>query len=356
MNYDRLKSSVKSIEMSDDMQNRIIRNCHSIMDENTNSKTASQYGYRKPLKKRAVALVAAIAICITLSVPALAATIPAVYDLLYAVSPATAQFFKPVQMSCEDNGIRMEVISAYIDNDTAEIYIALQDLTGNRVDETTDLFDSYSINTTFDCSARCENVSYDEETRTATFLVSITQWDERKIEGDKITFRVKELLSNKQKYDSSLPEVDLSNLSFATDTQTVTDIRGGGGDRFKEFKDRLIALSPSDQQYSPVDGAMITAVGYIDGYLHAQVYFENIHETDNHGYVYFQNDIGEKIESIAGVSFWDSEQQGSYTEYIFEIPQEKIENYTMYGYFVTSNSLTEGNWEVTFPLESEISQ
>ena len=79
-------------------------------------------------------------------------------------------------MSCEDDGIKMEVISAYINADKADIYISMQDMTDERIDETTDLFDSYSINRPFSSSATCERMSYDEETKTATFLISITQW------------------------------------------------------------------------------------------------------------------------------------------------------------------------------------
>ena len=76
--------------------------------------------------------------------------------------------------SDEDNGIRLTVDSVYLHSDTVEVYVALQDLTGDRLDETTDLFDSYRINRGFDCSATCSRVGYDAQTRTARFLISIT--------------------------------------------------------------------------------------------------------------------------------------------------------------------------------------
>ena len=43
------------------------------------------------------------------------------YDILYAVSPQTAQGLKPVRMACEDNGIRMEVIAADFRDNKAQI-------------------------------------------------------------------------------------------------------------------------------------------------------------------------------------------------------------------------------------------
>ena len=43
-------------------------------------------------------------------------------------------------------------------------------MTGDRIDETTDLFDSYSIHTTADSMSGCESVSYDKETKTKTSI------------------------------------------------------------------------------------------------------------------------------------------------------------------------------------------
>lgn len=48
-------------------------------------------------------LAACLCLVCVLAVPAMAAFSPAFYELLYAVTPATAQFFKPVQRSCEGN-------------------------------------------------------------------------------------------------------------------------------------------------------------------------------------------------------------------------------------------------------------
>ena len=82
-----------------------------------------------------------------------------------------------MQRSCEDNGIRMEVTAAYIHENTAEIYLSLEDLTGTSFDETVDLFDSYRLHTPFDCTGHCQLASYDPDTHTATFLVTLEQWD-----------------------------------------------------------------------------------------------------------------------------------------------------------------------------------
>ena len=125
---------------------------------------------KKPIWIKWGAMVASLLLVFTMSVPALAAAdFGPAYNLLYKVSPAIAQKLKPVSMSCEDNGIKFEVISAYVEGNEAKIFISVQDIDGDRIDETTDLFDNFSINTPFDCSSSCENISYDTETKTATF-------------------------------------------------------------------------------------------------------------------------------------------------------------------------------------------
>ncbi len=308
---------------------------------------------RFPVKK-IVALVVSVALCFSLAVPALAAAnVQAAYEILYTLSPKIAQELKPVRMSCEDEGIKMEVISAYIKGEKAEIYISMQDMTDKRIDGTTDLFDSYRINRPFSSSATCERISYDEETKTATFLISITQWGQKEIGGEKITFTVDKFLSNKQEYHDKIPQIDLSIANIAPQTQTDVNMRGwsfsGNISQEPDYTHYLRAIS--EDSFSPVDGVTVTGIGFIDGKLHIQAYYENILETDNHGYFYLVNADGDEISSEASVSFWDSERSGSYEEYIFNVSPNEINNYTLYSHFWTCNSLTQGDWQVTFPLE-----
>ena len=311
--------------------------------------------------QKIVAWVASLAICFTLAVPALAAAdVQAAYKILYVASPKIAQELKPVRTSCEDAGIKMEVIFAYINADKADIYISMQDMTDERIDETTDLFDSYSINRPFSSSATCERISYDEKTKTATFLISITQWGGKEIRGEKITFTVDKFLSNKQEYHDKIPQIDLSIVNLSPQTQSDVNIRGWSmqGDisqvdlsKGTEYIHYLTATS--EGSFSPVNGVTVTGAGFIAGKLHIQAYYENILETDNHGSFRLVNAEGDEINSEVSVSFWDSERSGSYEEYVFDVSPREIIDYALYGDFYTCNSLTNGDWQVTFPLEYE---
>lgn len=307
--------------------------------------------------KTAIALVS-ICLCVSLSLPALAAKVEPIYRLMYMVSPTIAQFFMPVQKSDEDNGIKMEVVSAYIHDNVAEIYITMQDLTEQRIDETTDLFDSYSINRPFDSSARCERVGYDENTKTVTFLITIEESGNKNILGDKITFTVRQFLSHKKTYDDIEIPISLSSVGVEQKTQKASDITGGGGIKYEEHidsGDNVIALVPaSPMSQFTVDGIDLTGIGYIDGNLYIQTAVKDNLDKDNHGFFYLKDSNGNKIDCIYNFSFVNQyEQPGriDYSNYVFDIPQSEISNYTLYGYFVTSGMITKGNWKVTFPLE-----
>lgn len=301
-------------------------------------------------------LAACLCLVCVLAVPAMAAFSPSFYELLYAVSPATAQFFKPVRRFCEDSGIRMEVTAAYIHENTAEIYLSMRDLTGTKLDETADLFDSYRLRTPFDCTGHCQLASYDPDTRTATFLVTLEQWDRQSIEGEKLTFSVRKLLSGKKTWEGILDGVAL-NGHLTSAVQTVQP-RGLSGDLFGSDGGKgVTVLKPGDAIASPVDGVTLTGIGYVDGRLHVQVYYADILKTDNHGSISLvDRETGEQIDCYGSAAFFDSKRAGSYEDYIFTgIEADALGTYALYGTFVTSAGPVEGNWSVTFPLENTAS-
>ena len=302
------------------------------------------------------ALAACICLAIAIALPAMAATIPAFYDALYKISPATAQFFKPVQRSCEDNGVRMEVEAAYIHEDTAEIYISMQDLAGIGLDKTTDLFDSYQIHTPFDSEGTCKLSNYDPDTKTVTFLITIRQRNGQRITDDKLTFSVRKLLFNKQSTVGVIENVDLASMDICTETQIVRP-RGVSAIDFASKSDahkEYTVLKPLGDIASPADGVTLTGIGYVDDRLHIQVYYADILNTDNHGDICLFNPItGARIAANGSISFFDDSKNGSYEDYIFtDVAPETLCDYVLYGDFTTASPALEGNWSVTFPLEN----
>lgn len=321
------------------------------------SRTGVAFRPRPFARTRRLGILAA-ALCIALCVPPLmAAYVPAAHDLLYQFSPATAQFFKPVRRACEDNGIRMEVLSAYIHGDTAEVYVSLEDLTGDRIDGTADLFDSYTLytphGTPSNVAGTAPQVAYDASARQAVFYIRLTQ-EGVDFSGDKITFTAHKILSHKQKFEGPLA-LDPAQASVRPATQHIQNIRGSGGPQALYFDDGCTVLSPQPPQ-ELTRGVAFTAMGFVGGKLRIQLHYGDILNTDNHGFVTLQNSAGEQIDCVTNVAFWDEDGTGSYEEYWFDVGPDQVQGLSAQGSFWTCGTAIQGHWEITFPLERAASE
>ncbi len=313
--------------------------------------------FRKP-----VAVAAAIVLFLALATPVLAANVPAIYELMYLVSPAVAQYFIAVQESSEDNGIHMEVVSTYIHDDTAQIYVTMQDLTGDRVDATTDLFDSYSLHIPFDSISHCERVGFDETTRTATFLITISTMNGKDIDikGGKVTFSVKEFLSRKVSEENISIPLDLSAIGVAENIYTLdpkhddTYTYVGGSSIDGEFPDSHTVMIPGNSVYSLGKGMDITGIGFVNGQLHIQTATSDSLTLDTHGDFLLVGANGNKVyyNSVCFADGMITDNRIDYQEFIFDVSPEEIGSYTLFGNYYSNGMNTNGNWKVTFPLIS----
>lgn len=304
-----------------------------------------------------VSVAACLCLCFCCSVPVLAAAgNEYAYEILYSISPAIAQKLKPVNVSCEDNGIEMTVVAAEVDGEKTTILVSMCDNTGNRLDETTDLFDSYSIHTPYDQSGGCSLVGYDDTTKTTTFMITIEQTNYILVPGDKITFSVNQLLSKKVHSDTKLTQINTEKVQQKTEYEKNPAVRGGGGISYEAFDMNSLVLMKPDEvnAISLENGVTVTGYGIVEGTLHVQLRFDDILNTDNHGYVYLKNQDGEIIYCDASFSFWDEKHINSYEEYIFGITAEELADYEMWGEFWTcNNGSIKGNWQVTFPMSND---
>ncbi|MBQ8974629.1 MAG: DUF4179 domain-containing protein, partial [Oscillospiraceae bacterium] len=347
--------------------------------------------------KPVVAAAAVIAVLVGLT-PVMAANNESVNDALYMVAPTLAQNLKPVNMSCEDNGIRMEVISCDIEGDTANVLISLTDLEGDRVDATTDLYDSYTIRTPRGMIGHCERVSYDGQSGTCTFLTTLESMDGKDlVTGGKVTFSVREFLSGGRRLENvSVPlELDVlpqydeaqSNLEYVTvplDGSNVkytfgkakTDDMGGmtvsfmndfdvnGGSFTDEASTEAVLMFPKDELYSPAQNITVTNAAVIDGKLHVQVRTDSKRELDTHGYVYLRLPGGEILDSRESFSFRykgskmddgklniSASKDSDHCEFIFDTEDIDLSQCQLYGSFYTNALNTKGKWSVTFPIQ-----
>ena len=308
---------------------------------------------------RGIAWAAGLLLVINVSLPVLAGTFPTIYELMYLVSPAVAQFYQPVQLSDEYDGIRMEVVAAYIHEETAEIYITIQDLEGDRLDETTDLYDSYSIHMPYSAIGNCRKVGYDPESGILTYLITVTQENGRKIEGKKLTFSVGGYLGQKQEYEKIEIPIDLTQVTEEAYQYVDTPARGGtltgcsGLAAIMSETYPVLVPQPADPDF-PIEGVKLTGIGYVEGKLHIQYAVENALNNDNYGSFFLQNEAGEMLQEVGSVSFYEGsgKKRIDYRDSVFLIPQKELQNYRLYGNFVVSEGFHKGSWQVSFPIKN----
>ena len=313
-----------------------------------------------PLRRLAAA---ALAAALILATPALAVRTELGYQALYALSPAAAQFFQPVRLSDEDKGVTMEVRSVRVEGSTAQAYIALS---GGAVDGTCDLFDSWSFHLPFDQIGHCERVGYEEAARTALFLCETETMDGSPIpRGGKMTFSVGCFLSGKISVENQPVELTLSD--FAAEAETLplgpdAPYYFSGGsipDDDAALEQRMNSapmLKPGPVLAEPLAGLTVTAAGYADGLFQVQLCRDDATALDNHGWLWLEDADGNKLDHLYSAGFTTkAEQTGQrldYDQFAFEVPPEELEHWTLHGNFHTSTALTEGRWQVTFPLET----
>lgn len=309
--------------------------------------------YVKNYKKGfAVAAVVIVLVAVMAILPAFAVQIDPIYKIMYYFSPGFAQFYTPVNESSVSNNVRMDVLACYVHEDTIEIYLTMQDLTGKRFSGAVDLNDSYSINTPYDCSANCRQISYDDETKTAGFLITVSQWNDRDILGGKISFTVREIISDFKEYSINVP-VDFSDAALPQKTQEVY-LSGGSLSRLKGYTKALVPSEPHNE--FEVEGVDLTGVGYVDGKLHIQYGVKDALKHDNHGSFYLvdaDDDRSKPVYCEDSFSFWGSDNTTNYNEEIYDVSQKDIEKYKLFCQFYTTGENIKGDWKVTFQVENK---
>ena len=300
---------------------------------------------RKSPAMRAGIVFAVFAACLLTITPALAAEIPEVYDMLYMVLPETAQFFKPVQKSDIDQNIEIRVESVYVHGAEADAVVSVRDLTQDRLSEKIDFDDSYDIHTGFDSVGTSNQIDYDANTRTATFLIETSSMHSSDlIVGKKLTISFQTLLSGKIERLAYPISIDWSTIPDTVQTEQP-----------EPYLETV--LVPGEKQLDILDGFSITGLGYAEGKLHIQLYTPERHTLDFHASLYLTNDEGTVIYGSAvyrGGYNGDPEhdREADYIDYVFDVKQEELPKYTLFGDFYGYQTRVDGDWSITFPLEN----
>lgn len=303
------------------------------------------------------AVVVIVCICVMISIPVMASKIPVFQDLIRMIDPALAQFLQPIELVSEDKGIQMEVVAAMSDDETAIVYLTLQDLTSDRVDRTVDLY-NYSIDGANIFSH--ELVDYNEKTKKATIRMIANGGHQ--LNGKKVTIRVSSFLSGKDYYGQIATDINLADVVHETPKTMKLDmsnIPGGGGELYSEFEKMgtvdILKVDEKNIIFPQINFAQISNIGVVNGRLHVQTKWKE--SIDDHGSLYLLDADGERIDPSGSMNFGVDEQGNTgygrqYIEFIFDVKPSEISNYSLHGFFIKNKKYTEGKWATTFRIEA----
>ncbi|WP_145408585.1 hypothetical protein [Paenibacillus xylanexedens] len=322
---------------------------------------------RKRVRKAIfIPVTAALSLCLVTGAAASVGIID-LSTVLHFLGEDRLSILKPVHQVSEDQGIRMEVIGAARDGNTTEIYVALTDLTGHRIDNTLDIYD-FRVS-----GGRANNaqvVHYDESKQTAIVRFLI----QGKVSAQRITVRINTMMSGAERNDDYSVHVDWDKLlqekntiSYDVLDRETDSISGFGGEAGNDLWEICkIPVLHQDVTQIPIKGldwVHISNIGFIDDQLHIQINPHNAIGEYNHGYFYLTNGQGEKLDIPEySISFGHYMKDGvgyggDYIEYVYDLSAlskaGQFYQLKLKGSFTNVTEVLKGNWTTTFDLKKD---
>ena len=323
---------------------------------------------------------------------------------LYGIWPEAAMKLMPVDMSCENKGIRMEVISAV--NEGSQVYVtfSMQDLEGDRITRNTTAdvsAQSGSINTSFSQTAE---PLYQPDNKTMVFGWRI-RFDDNLQEHKTLTFSVDSLIPDQIQFidllplyrqyaagaktmpvpenasalrnarpdeirqsgpagssdPDSLPEEDLAFLCYANGQKT--DIPEG----------MRVLDNHSGLEIPLTEDVALSGIGMVDGQLHVQIHmfskgYHPVNPDHDTGYWINMYDAAadkiftsrarytdpDKLPNGISEILWNESLKNGRKEYwrewIFAVDTEPTEAQKLHAEIHTYNGSVDGPWQADIPL------
>lgn len=303
---------------------------------------------KKKKFKKWVALPAAAALLAS-SLTVGAAYNESLNQLVSLISPEFAALLHPIEVVTVDEGIQVEVISAMQDKHSAVIYLAISDLNQDRITANLDVYDfSFSKGSSFNA----QTIDYDESTRTAIVRILASNG----LEAKKLNLYVRSLIGDKTVIEPDV-SIQLDQVTQQT-LQPLTDdaISGTGGLVSTSTTLHTLPSGNLDIRIPNYDGIKIKNMGISEEKLYIQTERLKKNHTDYARFYLIDNE-GNKKEPNFAISYGRNEQGlleygSNFNEYVFNLRNLDLSSYTLAPTIYHSVNPIEGNWQVSFNLDS----
>ncbi|MFV0413084.1 MAG: hypothetical protein ACK5L3_07400 [Oscillospiraceae bacterium] len=329
-----------------------------------------------PKKKRAALrlrkpLITAAAACLALvfSVQVAASVFPPFERFIANMGEDLRQLVQPLSEESTYNGIKMQVVAAVNDGDTAVIYFTLQDLAENRITPSTEIYD-YSLNDSL--AGMAEMVYFDEDTATATYRME--SFAEEPEENRTITLQISTLLSGMVQVENLKTGLTLADIQAHNPQPTTQQAENTAGSGYsygssEEVNQKMAALMEAPTVTTLAFGGApltlpatnlftVSNAGMVGGYLHLQQKPEGMEKYSmlepvlNYPGASANTQLGVLNFSLGKTDTVFYRQYSEYSEYILQLPQNtdpKNVDVALRGFYYTS--AINGNWKATFELD-----
>lgn len=387
-NKNNYKNNFENIKPDDDLINLIKDN---VKDSREFDNKLKNKIYFRPVVTGA--LIVSISLC---GVPVMAKGISKVYELMNLVPPEVAKDFVPIELdNINNNNIRLEVISANIEGNTAKLYITLEDLNNNKIID----INSYNLRGLGEASLGLE--FYGFEDNKAIYMINITDLKNQDILesiSNNIVFEVNELSienrkfgdmsgeSSEQEFKINLDNLDnISNISdIIKENVGIKEIRltGASGEFEKYLGKNFIDLNYIDvpvENIEPismgVDNFDIVTATYLevgevgeDRFLNMCVRVSTASPDTDYSYLYLKHKTNNNnIMPLYTLGYSNYIYQPTqeeinkeplvrYTNYIFDISPEELDNYDLYGSGYIQGKTIKTDLKVEFNIRDYINK
>ena len=339
-----------------------------------------------------IPVIALLLLCLATAVAG--ATSEAVNGWLYQQWPRLATLLMPVNMSCEDQGIRMEVISAVAEGNEVLITYSMQDLEGSRIDENSSAhFDMIYAGTNHYNGGGYDSVYDPEEKKlyASTCLNTETAIDPQ----DRNVILYTDMLENVRKtsvdllpllkqYGNQAEAVPVPENAVACAGYLDGEFRSLWGDigGVWTIPDSLRVL---DQSKSPEiqlsDHVFLSGIGMVDGLMHIQLHMTvpkevripgtaesswktidyapclaqiELYDTETGFDADDQNRRQDKLPGGISTLYWEAEGAGGehWEEIILTPDSEPAENQTFTAEITDVGVPIPGDWRIKIPMRT----
>ena len=277
--------------------------------------------------------------------------------------PGVADKLKPVNLSCEKQGIRMNVISALVEGNESWVVYSLQDLEGDRLGRQPTMDDDLSGNGD-DTGYYCY-LEYKQEDHKVT-CVHYEEYDEPYQPVDNhLAFKVEDIGKNQITKIDLLPF--LEKYGKTSDGVKMPDEAFAFGNKGQIYSTaNMKVLDDSDSlNVSLYKDIYLTGIGWIDGKLHVRIQDrqqEKITIGSMSVYPAFLSAAGYFPETGRQCEMdqveWSSagDERKDLKEYIFDVRPDEVDKMELEAWGEEIVDVVKDSWEVQIPADSILAE